>query len=398
MDICTATSTTDDGLEAVEEAVHTLRSGLSGPPDICFLHTTEDYDVGAVNDRLSTLLDDVPIQGGTSCQAVMTESGVAGKDDHHGLALMGIEDRDGAYGVGAAELGDEPRSAAHRALQEALQQAGRPGEVPQLIWLTVAPGVEEELIDAIGEIVGPDVPVLGGSSADDTVAGNWHQFANGDVFDNAVVCTAIFSSGNVGYSFHSGYEPTEYSGTITKATGRTLFEIDGQPAAEVYNRWTDGLLDDALDGQHNVLADTSLFPLGRVVGTIEDTPYFQLSHPESVTSDNALELFTNIEEGEEIWCMTGTVDSLIDRAGRVAESALETSFSDTDEVAGSLVIYCAGCMLTVADRIDEVAESLNTSLHHTPYLGTFTFGEQGCFLGGENRHGNLMISVVTFYS
>jgi hypothetical protein len=29
-------------------------------------------------------------------------------------------------------------------------------------------------------------------------------------------------------------------------------------------------------------------------------------------------------------------------------------------------------------------------------MGMFSFGEQGCLFGGENRHGNLMISAIIF--
>ena len=65
-----------------------------------------------------------------------------------------------------------------------------------------------------------------------------------------------------------------------------------------------------------------------------------------------------------------------------------------EEVAGAMVIYCAGCMLTVRERMDEVVASLQGALGQQPFLGLFSFGEQGCFLGGENRHGNLMISVL----
>jgi len=60
------------------------------------------------------------------------------------------------------------------------------------------------------------------------------------------------------------------------------------------------------------------------------------------------------------------------------------------------VIFCAGCMLTVRERMDQVVLGLRDNLADVPFLGCFTFGEQGCFIGGENRHGNLMISVTVF--
>ncbi|QDG52835.1 hypothetical protein FIV42_19415 [Persicimonas caeni] len=396
MRCATAGSTTTDGNRAIEEAYEAIVSELGGAPDVLFLYASVEYDAAAINARLAELAEGAAIHGGTSCQGVMTQQGMFGEDGR-GLALMALSDPEGAYGVGMAHIGDDPKGAAGEAVQQALGASGRIGEVPELIWVTAEPGSEEDVIAGIEALVGPKVPVLGGSAADNEVAGNWFQFANGEVSSNAVVVTAMFPSSQVGFSFHSGYEPTGHTGTVTRADDRILYEIDGRPAAEVYNEWTDGAVSDELDGGGNVLAKTSLHPLGREVGQLESTSYFQLSHPDQVTEDGALTLFSRVEEGEKLVHMTGTIDSLTTRAARVAQAALETTFRDSDEVAGALVIYCAGCMLTVQDRIDEVSDGLNEALGGKPYLGAFTFGEQGCFIGGENRHGNLMISVVTLY-
>ena len=81
---------------------------------------------------------------------------------------------------------------------------------------------------------------------------------------------------------------------------------------------------------------------------------------------------------------------------RVAADARALADLAPDDVAGALVIFCAGCMLTVRDRMDRVVAGLDEGLGDAPFLGCFTFGEQGCFVGGENRHGNLMISVTVF--
>ena len=68
----------------------------------------------------------------------------------------------------------------------------------------------------------------------------------------------------------------------------------------------------------------------------------------------------------------------------------------TEDAAGALVIYCAGCMLAVQDRMDDVVAEARDALGGKPFLGAFTFGEQGCFVGGENRNGNLMIATLVF--
>jgi hypothetical protein len=209
------------------------------------------------------------------------------------------------------------------------------------------------------------------------------------------VVSVLFPGVETSFAFHSGYSPTDIAGKATRADGRVLYEIDGRPAAGVYNQWTGGAITDALGGG-NVLASTTLFPLGRKVGELGGVPYYQLSHPDGVTNEGALTLFSDIAEGEELVLMTGSVDTLVTRAGRVAESARTAADTPQAKISGALVVYCAGCMLTVQDRMNDVVDILNASLDGAPFLGTFTFGEQGCFVGGENRHGNLMISVVTF--
>ena len=395
MKIATAWSVMPGADAAVTTAYRELTERLGAEPQIIFLHSSADYDCDILVRRLQELAPRVPVHGGTSCLGVMTETGFH-SDNGLGLGLLGILDPAGSYGVGVARMGNDPRAAAADAVQRALEQAQRPGETPAAVWLTAAPGQEELLVQGIEDLLGPDVPVIGGSSGDNTVTGEWKQFANGAVYADAVVTTVLFPTTEVMFAFHSGYEPSEHQGRVTRAQGRTLYEIDGRPAAEVYNDWIGGVLADVLATGGNVLARTTLHPLGRAVGTVGGIPYFRLSHPDSVTPDGALTLFTDIEAGDEIILMRGTRESLVSRAGYVAQSALETYVTTPAEVAGALVVYCAGCMLTIQDRMEETVAGLRAALGGQPFLGAFTFGEQGCFLGGENRHGNLMISVLVF--
>ncbi len=396
--------------DAVLEAYEALETRLGAPPSQLILHCSVAYDVEKVVAKLRERVPHVPLHGGTSCQGVMTQD-EPNTQNGGGLALFGILDPEGSYGVGVAEIGDDPNTAAQSAMRAALDLADCPGQVPSMVWMTSAPGSEEDLIAGISTVVGDDVPIAGGSSADNDVSGNWKQIANDSIHNDAVVVTALFPSTEVLFAFHSGYEPTDARGIVTKAggyeatsakgvatnvEGRVLNEIDGRPAAVVYNEWVEGLIGDALDGGGNILAQTTLHPLGRIAGEVGGVPYYQLSHPDAVTPDQALTLFSDVAPGDEIVMMQGTIDSLVSRAGRVASSAMETYGARPEDVEGALVVYCAGCRLAVGERLNEVVGSLQTALPDIPFLGTFTFGEQGCFLGGENRHGNLMISVLLF--
>ena len=133
-----------------------------------------------------------------------------------------------------------------------------------------------------------------------------------------------------------------------------------------------------------------------MIGRAGGLPYHLLAHPQRLDPSGALSFLTTLPEGEEIVLMRGSRETLTTRAGRVVRSALESGDVDLDDVAGGLVVYCAGCMLTVYDRMAEVAESVRAAMPDRPFLGFFVLGEQGCFPGGENRHGNQMICASLF--
>lgn len=395
MRVATAQHQDPDPARAVREAHAALVRELGGAPHWLFVQTSIDHDREALRKALAAL--DLPaFHGSSSCLGVMTRAGA--RLEGPSLALFGLRDEAGSFGVGAATPDGtaSPAAIAGLALERAIEAAGRQGEVPTLVWLTAAPGHEEACIAGLEAVLGPDVPIVGGSAADNAVAGGWYQLTRDATYADAVVVSAWFPSSRVVSAFQSGYTPTATRGVVTRASGRTLYEIDGQPAAAVYNAWTHGAIADVLQSGGGVLASTSLFPLGRRVGEVGGVPYYRLAHPATVHPDGAIDLFADIVAGDELVLMEGDIDALLTRAGRVASDARALANLGPDEVAGALVIFCAGCMLTVRDRIDQVVAGLDEGLGGAPFLGCFTFGEQGCFVGGENRHGNLMISVTVF--
>lgn len=392
MRIATSLSHASDTSQAIQTAYDSLVAELGGPPDWLLVQSAVRHDAERIRQTLVSA-GAPAIHGASSCLGVMTQAGV---DTRGALALFGLRDPEGSFGVGMAPLADDPAAAATLALQQAIDAAGRQGEMPGLIWLSASPGHEEACIAGIEALLGRHVPIVGGSAADDTVEGHWYVLNRDASAGTAVVVTALYPSTVINSAFQSGYAPTDKTGTVTRASGRTIFTIDDQPAAAVYDAWTGGAIAAALPGGGNVLGTTSLFPIGRRVGEAGGVGYYRLAHPEFVDHDQAMRLFADFAVGDELVLMAGTTEALRQRAGRVAADALALARLRPIDTAGALVIFCAGCMLTVRDDLDEVVAGLVTVLEGVPLLGCFTFGEQGCFVGGENRHGNLMISVTVF--
>lgn len=395
MKIATSYSTRPDPAAAFSEALAALDAPLGGVPDLLLIFFTETYDAAAIAACCRQLPARTRVQACTSCRGVMTQDGVHGGDDP-ALGMFGVCDPAGVYGVGIQPLGDDPGAAAASALASALLDAGRPGEQPALVWLNAAPGKEEQVLDGIIRAVGDSVPVIGGSAADDTVAGRWRLLTRSGVLTDAAAIAVFFPSGRVAHCFQSGYWPTQTRGVVTAASGRIAHRIDGRPAAQVYREWTGTLLDDIPVEGGNVLAKTTLAPLGRVVGTVGGVSHYTLLHPDALLPDGSLSLFAEVGPDTELVLMSGSKDTLISRAGRVVEEAIALEQFDHEDILGALVVYCAGCMLTVQAEMPAVAAGVSAALDGRPFLGIFTFGEQGCVVDGAATHGNLMISAIVF--
>jgi hypothetical protein len=361
-----------------------------------------DHDDGTILDRLRERYPYAAILGGTSCAGVMNQGRLW---DAASIGLLAICDADGEYGVGAASAGDDPVGAAQRALTEALDDAGCPGELPALIWLFQAPGHEEAVVESLRRIVGDRCPIVGGSSADNTVSGAWRQIGPHGVMTDGIVVGVLFPSGGVGCSFQGGYEPAGPSGLITRVggqangtggvQGRHIAEIDGKPAAMVFNEWVGGALGEKARAGGNILLNTTMCPLAIDAGEVDGVPHYVLIHPESISPQGELTTFAAIDEGARVYSMRGERQNLIDRAGRVSAQAAAALPGGASSLADGIVVYCAGCMLAVDEQMDRVVESVRSSFQGAPFLGCFTFGEQGR-IADRNVHGNLMISAVAF--
>lgn len=379
-------------------------AGLS--PDLVCVFYDANHDDRLIFQFLQDRFPEAQILGGTSCGGAMSETGLGGSDS---VGLLMIEDPDGDYGVASVTFDDDPAMCAERALNLALENAGCPGELPELIWIYQAPGQEEKVIAGLRRVVGDRCPIIGGSAADNAVAGQWRQIGPDGPISNGLAIGVLFSSGGIGFAFQGGYEPSGPSGIVTKvgygtdgnsgvvtqARGRQIVSIDGEPAAEVYNRWLDGALSEKLRVGGSILTDTTMHPLGIDAGKIEDVTCYLVVHPDQISTEGTLSTFAEIEVGTRLYSMRGDKNRLVDRAGKVAAAAAAGIPGGIANLAGGLVVYCAGCKLAIDDQMDRVSKAIATSFDGMPFVGCFTFGEQGLVLD-RNAHGNLMISAIAF--
>jgi len=392
----TALAAGTDTLAAFAAAAARLRGSLPGAPSLLLLHADARHDPAALLAAAAREFPGVALMGGSSCRGVMTEMRCAVGEAAPALGLFALHDPEGAFGVGAAPLGADARAAAAAAAEAALDASGRRWEAPALAWICAAPGREGEVIAGIQDVLGPETPILGGSSADNEVAGQWWQLGAGQALGEGVAVALLFPSARLGHAFQSGYEPAGPRGRANRVEGREILEIGGRPAAAAYGEWTGGRIAVSPGEVKTILGESTWAPLARDIGEVEGLPFLLLAHPAQTTARGGLTTFADLPEGAELRLMAGTEAGLLSRIGRVAQEATESAGLARHAVTGALAIYCGGCMLAVQPRMEEVAAALRAALPGVPFLGGFTFGEQGRSVTGANLHGNLMISVIVF--
>ncbi len=392
-----------DGVkEAVKEAISSVNSHLGKTrSDYALLFSTVGYDSEDVLKQVKKQFGSgVKIYGATSCLGVMTKDGF-----HVGevgsLAIMAISSDKISFGVGGANLDQaaSPRQAAKQAIIAAIKDAGKSEkDIPNLVLITAAPGKEEEILLGIADVIGKRVPVIGGSSADNTIEGFWRQYANDQVYSNGLALTAIYTDLTLGIAFQSEYYRTIKRGTVTRAEGRVIYEINGKPAAEVYNRWLGGKLSEVLKTGGTILSRTTFYPLAKVIkGEGGETHYLSI-HPLSFDLPaKSLTVFADMKTGDKIQLMRGNWEQLLNRTRRTSLQALRNGGLLAEDVGFGIFTFCAGTMLAIPrEEMPKMPLLINNAIGGAPFIGTFTFGEQGYLAGVGNRHGNLVNSMIVF--
>lgn len=379
--------------EAVAELAAQLRAGARGGKIAGgFIQASVAHDLGQVTSALEAELPGVPFIGVTSCQGLGTDRGVAGTGP--GLSALWLIGDDVQFRV-ASTLEPE-RPGAGLALVERAGEVGSVRGASHFALLHATPGHEERLLAELVPALGPGVPLLGGSAADDDLSGRWAVFASGGFTAREGAVLAVVSwPGRVALSMHSTAMVTPHRGRVTRAAGRTLFEIDGKPAAQVYSRWMGGALGRQLREGGNILNETSLQPLGvhrveRGIGS------YVLIHPETIVAQSgAMTTFKEIAVGEEVWFMKASRAGFIGRPAAVVERLMIEARLPASQVLGAYLVYCGGCRLTVNEGTSVMLAGFRGAVGHVPFTTAYCFGEQGCSVpNGPAEHGNLMTGAL----
>ena len=169
----------------------------------------------------------------------------------------------------------------------------------------------------------------------------------------------------VGYGSMGGWDSFGVDREVTKSVGNILYELDGQPALELYKKYL---------GDHvaNLPASALLFPLSLIIkGTETSLVRTVLAVNET---DGSMVFAGDIPQGEYVRLMKANNDRLIDGAQGAAEMSKISLKNSNPDLA--ILISCVGRKLVLKQRVEEELEMVREVLgNNASMTGFYSYGE-----------------------
>lgn len=319
---------------------------------------------------------------GCSTAGEIDSSGV-----HDGCAVLTAVQFDHAdFAVASTDLQDMADSAAAGARLAAQLQRDGLHDV-----LVLGQGVNingSALIEGFAGVLGHGVRLSGGLAGDGGAFVRTLTVGPDGVSDRALVAIGFYGEHlHLGHGSFGGWKPFGPARRVTRSDGNILYELDGEPALDIYKRYL---------GEHaaGLPASGLLFPfemLGEdhsAVGLIRTI----LGVDEA---SGSLVLAGDIVQNGYLRLMHASTDALVDGAEAAAQAAARAGAAGGEHLA--LLVSCVGRKLVMGGRVDEEVEAVaNVFGQHCVATGFYSYGEISPFVASpECKLHNQTMTITT---
>ena len=358
-------------------------------PQVGLLFTSCVQDQNKIIEGAKSVLGNVPVIGCTSSAAVCTHDGYLNKETGYSAMMLFGGDLEVVI-AGSKQTDETPREVGRRVAKEAVAKVKGTDVEPDFFFMTASPANEEEYLEGIQDVIG-NVPVFGGSAADNTVEGKWSILNDTEVFADGVSIAIFYTNGEMKNLYTGAYHETNNVGVITKVRDeRTLVEIDHEPALKKYAEWTGKSLDSLMG--NNLLVETICAPLGvkDPLGTVT-----AVRHPMFGNDDLSMNIGANLAENTAVIQLSNSPEGIL-KANEETIKKLNDMMESTP--TSYFLVHCGGRRLGLAlSKIeDNIYPEVKKVIPDKEFLMVFTFGEYGTGDHSANTVGGLSLSYTGF--
>lgn len=227
-----------------------------------------------------------------------------------------------------------------------------------------------ELVNGMVSAIGPRVPLTGG------LAGDGANFAEtlvgGDCRPRSRMVVAVGFYGEairIGHGSAGGWDLFGPRRQVTRSAGNVLFELDGEPALDLYERYLGPEDSKGLPGSallFPIQVHNAEQPDSAVVRTV-----LAVDH-----QSRSMTFAGDVPQGWTAQLMRGNFDRLAEGAADAARQARAGLNVPEQEHQFSILVSCIGRRLLMGQRTSDETEAAAAELgSHTLRLGFYSYGE-----------------------
>lgn len=329
---------------------------VSGEPRLLIVFVTDEYRPEEVLRGIRSVTEDVKIVG-FCCAGIITDKGV----EKQGVGICSMS---GDFSVATAiqkELSSNPYLTGVKAADKLLSSGLKKGTV-----IVLPDGFQanlSEMLRGLYSRLGAGFNYIGGGAGDNLHFFKTWQFTESEIASDALA-VALIDGIDFGIGVGHGWFPVGDPVVITRAKGKTVYEIDGMPAYQVYGR----LLNCRSRDEFKTLGMKHPLGFPNISGN------YIIRDPVSVNDDDSITFVTEIPSQSVGSVMDCNTEEIVATAVLAAKSAAEMVASPEF----FLVFDCISRVLLLGDRFNEEVRSVREIMSsEIPFLGALVFGEIG---------------------
>jgi hypothetical protein len=239
-----------------------------------------------------------------------------------------------------------------------------------MMFVDVLSGVGDRTLAGVFDKLGPQFPVYGGAASDDLLFFETFQYY-GKSAQKGTIVGAGFSGDYhaVGVSGH-GFLPIGIERTVTRSEGATLFELDGEPAMNIYKEYFgEEHLSELHEGLLPSLAVS--YPLGVFS---PDSTEVVLRNPVFVDQKGAMTFTSEIPVGAEIRLMISDIERGLETTEAVAKEVLRKLGGRPPKAA--IIINSVARRKMLGLHADAEIETIQRILgRDVPMIGMYSYAQ-----------------------
>lgn len=230
------------------------------------------------------------------------------------------------------------------------------------------------LISGLETNIGANLSITGGMCGDDARFEKTLTSYKENPKEGEVILIGFYGDTlEVSYASFGGWIPFGPERVITKAEGNILYEIDGQPALDLYKKY--------LGEKSNELPQASLlYPLNVTPDGKKDPVVRTILNINN--EDQSMILAGDAPVNSRVQLMMASVDGIAQGAQTAAKLAM-TNRKSKPELA--LLVSCIGRKLVMNQRVEEEVEQVREVVgERVPMAGFYSYGEMAPFNGSTS--------------